>query len=62
MRLSDVDQLFTPAAVAVFGASDSPGSVGGRSTATCSPAASRASCYAINPKYEQVAGGPATET
>ena len=29
MRVSDIEQLFTPQSVAVFGASDSEGSIGG---------------------------------
>jgi len=58
MRLSDVDQLFTPSAVAVFGASDRPGSVGGIVYRNMLASGFKGPCYAINPKYEQVAGQP----
>ncbi|MBK1650445.1 bifunctional acetate--CoA ligase family protein/GNAT family N-acetyltransferase [Rhabdochromatium marinum] len=58
MRLSDVDQLFVPTAVAVFGASDREGSVGGLVFRNLLTSEFKGSCYAINPKYEQVAGEP----
>ena len=58
MRLSDVDQLFTPGAVAVFGASDSPGSIGGQVFRNLLAGGFKGHSYAINPKYEQVAGQP----
>ena len=58
MRLSDVDQLFTPDAVAVFGASDSEGSLGGQVFRNLLGGGFKGHSYAINPKYEQVAGQP----
>jgi acetyltransferase len=58
MRLSDVDQLFTPGAVAVFGASDSAGSIGGQVFRNLLAGGFKGHRYAINPKYEQVAGEP----
>jgi len=58
MRLSDVDQLFTPGAVAVFGASDSGDSIGGQVFRNLLAGGFRGHSYAINPKYEQVAGQP----
>ena len=58
MRLSDIDQLFTPSAVAVFGASDGEGSVGGRVYRNLLAGGCKAECYAINPKHDQVAGKP----
>ncbi|TCT24075.1 bifunctional acetate--CoA ligase family protein/GNAT family N-acetyltransferase [Thiobaca trueperi] len=56
MRLSDIDQLFTPAAVAVFGASDSEGSIGGMVFRNLLAGGFKGQCYAINPKYQEVAG------
>ena len=56
MRLSDIDQLFTPSAVAVFGASDREGSVGGKVYRNLLASGCKGDCYAINPKHEQVAG------
>ncbi|MEY6431845.1 bifunctional acetate--CoA ligase family protein/GNAT family N-acetyltransferase [Thioalkalicoccus limnaeus] len=58
MRLTDVDQLFTPSAVAVFGASDGPGSVGGIVYRNLLAGGFKGPCYAINPKYDQVADQP----
>ncbi len=58
MRLSDVDQLFTPSAVAVFGASDREGSVGGMVYRNLLAGGCKGACYAINPKYDQVADKP----
>lgn len=58
MRLSDVDQLFTPKVVAVFGVSDGEGSVGGRVYRNLLAGGCKGECFAINPKYEQVAGRP----
>jgi acetyltransferase len=56
MRLSDVDELFTPSSVAVFGASDREDSVGGMVFRNLLKGGFKGPCYAINPKYEQVAG------
>jgi acetyltransferase len=58
MHMSDVDQLFTPGAVAVFGASDSEGSVGGQVYRNLISGAFKGQTYAINPKYDQVADRP----
>ncbi|EIC23408.1 bifunctional acetate--CoA ligase family protein/GNAT family N-acetyltransferase [Thiorhodovibrio frisius] len=56
MRLSDVDQLFVPSAVAVFGASDREGSVAGMVFRNLLAGGFKGGCYPINPKYEKVAG------
>jgi Acyl-CoA synthetase (NDP forming) len=58
MRLTDIDQLFTPGAVAVFGASDNADSIGGRVFRNLLAGGYRGQCYAINPKYTEVAGQP----
>lgn len=62
MRLSDVDQLFVPSGVAVFGASDREGSTGGMVYRTLLAGAFKGPCYAINPKYEKVADRPCYKT
>ncbi len=56
MRLTDVDQLFVPENVAVFGASDREGSVGGMVYRNLVAGGCKGSCYPINPKHETVAG------
>jgi acetyltransferase len=58
MRLTDVDQLFVPDAVAVFGASDREGSVGGMVLRNLLAGGFKGAVYAINPKYDEVAGQP----
>ncbi len=58
MRLSDVDQLFTPSSIAVFGPSDRPDSIGGRVYRNLLAGGFKGPCYAINPKYTEVAGRP----
>jgi acetyltransferase len=58
MRLSDVDQLFVPDAVAVFGASDSEDSLGTAVFRNLLAGGFKGHCYAINPKYERVQGQP----
>ena len=58
MHLSDVDQLFTPGAVAVFGASDNADSVGGQVYRNILAGTFKGHTYAVNPKYEEVAGLP----
>ncbi|MBB1073370.1 bifunctional acetate--CoA ligase family protein/GNAT family N-acetyltransferase [Rhodoferax sp. 4810] len=58
MRLSDVDPLLVPTAVAVFGASDRDGSVGGMVFRNLLNSGFKGGCYAINPKYQQVADQP----
>lgn len=62
MRLSDIDQLFTPGSVAVFGASESDGSIGGMVFRNLLAGGFKGQCYAINPKYEEVAGEPCYAT
>ena len=58
MHLSDVDQLFSPGAVAVFGASDNADSVGGQVYRNLLAGTFKGHTYAVNPKYEEVAGLP----
>ena len=58
MRLSDVDQLFTPKSVVVFGASDREGSVGGMVYRNLLEAGFKGPIYAVNPKYDKVADRP----
>ncbi|MFD2113498.1 GNAT family N-acetyltransferase [Thiorhodococcus fuscus] len=58
MRLTDIDQLFTPSAVAVFGASDNEGSIGGMVFRNIFAGGFKGVCYAINPKHEEVNGQP----
>ncbi len=58
MRVSDIEQLFTPTAVAVFGASDCDGSIGGMVLRNLLAGGFKGHAYPINPKYEQVAGQP----
>ena len=56
MRLTDVDQLFVPDNVAVFGASDREGSVGGMVYRNLIAGGCKGSCYPVNPKWDEVAG------
>ncbi|MBK8637001.1 MAG: bifunctional acetate--CoA ligase family protein/GNAT family N-acetyltransferase [Chromatiaceae bacterium] len=56
MKLSDVDPLFVPTGVAVFGASDNPESMGGLVFRNLIEGGFKGPCFAINPKYEEVAG------
>ena len=56
MKLSDVDPLFVPAAIAIFGASDNPASIGGVVLRNILEGGFKGPCYAINPKYDKVAG------
>jgi len=62
MRLTDLDQLFAPDAVAVFGASDREESVGGMVFRNLLAGGFKGRCYPINPKYEEVAGQPCYKT
>jgi acetyltransferase len=62
MRLSDVDQLFTPTAVAVFGASDREDSVGGTVYRNLLASGFKGACYGVNPKHDQVQGRPCYES
>ncbi len=54
MRLTDIDSLFTPTAIAVFGASEQPDSIGGLVFRNLLDGGYQGQCYAINPKYTQV--------
>ncbi len=56
MRLSDIEQLFTPQSVAVFGASDGAGSIGGAVFRNLLNGGYKGHCFAINPKHDKVAG------
>lgn len=58
MRLTDIDQLFTPSAIAVFGASERPSSIGGLIFRNLLQGGYRGNCYAINPKHAEVQGQP----
>jgi acetyltransferase len=58
MRLSDVDQLFTPSAIVVFGPSDRPDSIGGMVYRNVLAGGFKGPCYGVNPKYKEVAGRP----
>ncbi|MBK1644735.1 GNAT family N-acetyltransferase [Thiocapsa imhoffii] len=58
MRVSDIEQLFTPSTVAVFGASDSQGSIGGMVFRNLLEGQFQGNAYPINPKYDEVAGQP----
>ncbi len=58
MWLSDLDQLFAPDAVAVFGASDREGSLGSMVFRNLLAAGFKGQCYAINPKHAKVQGHP----
>ncbi len=58
MRLSDVDQLFVPEAVAVFGASDQPDALGMTVFRNLLAGGFKGNCYAVNPKYKEVQGQP----
>ncbi len=62
MRLSDIDKLFVPNTIAVFGASDSPSSVGAMVYRNLLEGGFKGTCYAINPKYDKVAGRPCFKT
>ncbi len=58
MRLTDLDKLFEPEAVAVFGASDRKESVGARVYQHLLTGGFKGQVYAINPKHKKVAGKP----
>lgn len=51
-----LDRLFAPRAIAVFGASDKPDSVGGRVLANLQASGFKGPLYPVNPKYKTVAG------
>ena len=56
MEPSPLAPMMTPASVAVFGASDSPDSVGGRVFVNIRQSGFEGALYALNPKYDTVAG------
>jgi acetyltransferase len=58
MRLSDVDQLFVPEAVAVFGASEQEDALGTTVFRNLLAGGFKGQAYAINPKYQEVQGRP----
>jgi acetyltransferase len=58
MHLSDVDQLFNPGAVAVFGASDDADSIAGLAYRNILAGSFKGHAYAINPKHQEVSGQP----
>lgn len=58
MEPSPLAPMMTPASVAVFGASDSPDSVGGQVFANIRQSGFEGALYALNPKYDTVAGEP----
>lgn len=58
MADKDLDPLFAPNSIAVFGASQRPGSVGFKIYANLLESGFAGDLYAINPKYEQLLGKP----
>lgn len=56
VRIGQLDQLFNPTSIAVFGASDSGGSVGSRVFANLLSGDFAGPIVPINPKYSEVAG------
>ncbi|MBZ0122503.1 MAG: CoA-binding protein, partial [Roseovarius sp.] len=56
MDRSPLSPMFDPQSVAVFGASDSPGSVGGRVFANIRRTGFQGDLYPINPRYKSVDG------
>ncbi len=58
MRLTDLDKLFEPDSIAVFGASDQLESMGARVYRNLLDGGYKGQCYAINPKYSKVADKP----
>ncbi|MCZ7676463.1 MAG: bifunctional acetate--CoA ligase family protein/GNAT family N-acetyltransferase [Roseovarius sp.] len=56
MDRSPLSPMFNPQSVAVFGASDSPDSVGGRVFANIRSAGFQGALYPVNPRYETVGG------
>jgi acetyltransferase len=55
MRLTDLDKLFEPDSIAVFGASDRDASVGARVYRNIMASGFKGQCYPINPKHTKVA-------
>ena len=51
-----LNRLFSPESIAVFGASDDLGSVGGRVFANLRQGGFSGGIYAVNPKHEEVQG------
>ncbi len=58
MRLTDLDKLFEPESIAVFGASDQLESLGARVYRNLLGGGFKGQCYAINPKQSKVADKP----
>lgn len=57
-ELRNLDQLFDPASVAVFGASQQPASVGARVWASARGGGFKGPVYAVNPKRRELDGQP----
>ena len=58
MSIRNLDHLFDPASVAVFGASQRPASVGATVWAQLHAAPFKGPVYAVNPKHRQFGGEP----
>ena len=58
MSIRNLDQLFDPASVAVFGASQRPASVGATVWANLRGAGFKGPLYAVNPKHRELDGQP----
>jgi acetyltransferase len=62
MSIRHLDSLFQPRSVAVFGASDRPGSVGATVWRNLSSGGFEGAIYPVNPRHAQVGGVPAFAT
>lgn len=58
MSIRNLDSLFEPASIAVFGASQRAGSVGATVWRNLSSGSYRGPLYAVNPKYRELGGHP----
>ena len=58
MSIRNLDSLFDPASIAVFGASQRVGSVGATVWRNLSTGSYKGQLYAVNPKYRELAGRP----
>ena len=58
MSIRNLDQLFDPASVAVFGASQRAASVGATVWTQLRAGAFKGPLYAVNPKYRELGGQP----
>ena len=54
-----LDAILNPRSVAVIGASDTPGRIGGRPIHMMKQAGYSGALYPVNPKYEEIQGLPA---